>query len=170
MSKYTELFNFFRTCPALGSLWSIGAEENIGVRVILPQGASDAVRYDEDIDVLGNYNCTVTPFPSVFEDYQINCYQYYDAGDSNEPEYNQNVLSLEEVQSICDWVEEQNELGNLPKITGERVVSIECVPRVPQIRYVNEQESTIGYFVTVRVRYVNRRKKKEIEIDNAETE
>lgn len=165
MSKYSEIFDFFRTCPALADLWSIAATEDIGVNVILPQGASPVVQYQEYIDNLGGYNCDIVPYPSVYEDYQINCYRWYDTKDSSEPEYNQNVLSLDEVQSICDWIKGQNETGNLPQITGEKVVSIECNPYIPQIRYINEVENTIGYFITVRIRYVNKAQRRSVEYE-----
>lgn len=155
MSKITEIFDFMRTCPSLANLWSIGATEKRGVSVILPQGASPAVQYREFFDNVGDYNCEIVPYPSVYEDYQINCYQFYDTGDDSKPGDNINVMSFDEVQEICDWIAEQNEKGNLPKITGKQVVSIECNPFVPQIRGVNRQENLIAYFITVRIRYVN---------------
>lgn len=162
MSKYTEIFEYMRQCPRLKSLWSIGATENENISVILPQGASPAVQYDESIDVCGNYEGEIIPFPSVYEDYEINCYKFYDSNDSNAPKTNLNVMSLEQVQEICDWIIAQNESGNLPNITGEQVISIECEPFVPRIRYVNEKENIIAYYITVRIRYVNRRRQKTV--------
>lgn len=165
MSKDSELFDFFRTCPLLENLWSIAAVENIGVYVILPQGTSAEVQYVDSLDVLGNYKCEIVPFPSVYEDYQINCYVDYDVNDDQDPQRNINVLKLDEVQSICDWIKEQNENGNLPDITGEKVVSIECLPYRPQVRYVNEQEKLIAYFITVRIRYVNKAQRRSVEYE-----
>ncbi len=164
MGKYAKIFDYFRKCPELADLWSIAATEDIGKRVILPQGASPAVQYQEYIDNTGGYNCEIVPYPSVYEDFQINCYEWYDAKDGSAPAHNENVLSLEAVQSICDWVKEQNDNGNLPDI-GEKVVSIECNPFVPQIRYVNPEENTAGYFITVRLRYVNRAQRKMVEYE-----
>lgn len=163
MSKYIEIFDYMRQCPQLADLWSIAATEEVDVNVIFPQGTSTVAQYQEYFDVYGNYVCEIVPFPSVYEDYQINCYRWYDSKDNTAPKWNQNVLKLDEVQSICDWVKEQNDNGNLPKITGKQVVSIECNPFNPQIRYVNEQENTIGYFITIRIRYVNRQKRKSVE-------
>ncbi len=165
MSKYTEIFEFMQKCPQLENLWSIGATETAGVNVILPQGASPAVMYEEKLDALGNYECDIIPYPSVYEDFQINCFRFYDSGDSSAPDGNINVMSLDEVRSVCEWVSEQNENGNLPEITGEKVVSIECNPFVPQIRAVNSQENMIAYFITVRIRYVNKAQRKSIEYD-----
>ncbi len=162
MSKYAKIFEYFRQCPELADLWSIAATEDIGKRVILPQGASPAVQYREFIDSTGGYNCEIVPYPSVYEDFQINCYEWYDVKDGSAPAHNENVLSLEAVQSICEWVKEQNDKNNFPDI-DEKIVSIECNPFVPQIRYVNPEENTVGYFITVRLRYVNRAQRKTVE-------
>ena len=164
MSKYAKIFEYFRQCPELFDLWSIAATEDIGKRVILPQGASPAVQYQEFIDNTGGYNCEIVPYPSVYEDFQINCYEWYDVKDGSDPAKNENVLSLEAVQSICDWVKSQNDANNFPDI-DEKVVSIECNPFVPQIRYVNPEENTVGYFITVRLRYVNRAQRKSVEYE-----
>ena len=155
MSKYAELFQYLRQCPILADLWSIGATEDAGVKVILPQSSSQSKRYNEKIDVTDAYSCEIIPYPSIYEDYQINCYSYYDASDSSEPAININVLSLDEVQSICDWITEQSENSNYPELTGLKVVDISCEPNMPQIRYINPDENIIGYFITVRIRYVN---------------
>lgn len=164
MDTYARLFEYFRQCPQLADLWSIAATEEQGVRVILPQGASPTHQYIEETDTLGNYTCEIVPYPSVFRDFQVNCYVPYDVNDDSAPFDNYNVLNLEEVESICEWVKEQNEVGNFPDI-GEKIVSIECNPFVPQIRYTNVQESIICYFITVRLRYVNREQKKVVEYE-----
>ena len=164
MNKYATLFEYFRQCPLLENLWSIAGTENRGVRVILPQGASPTHQYHESVDTLGNYQCEIVPYSSVYEDFQINCYEWYDVNDDSAPTKNENVLTLEEVTSICDWVKEQNDIGNFPDI-NEKIVSIECNPFVPQIRYVNPDENTVGYFITVRLRYVNRAQRKPVEYE-----
>lgn len=162
MSKYAKIFEYFRQCPELADLWSVAATEDIGVRVILPQGASPTHQYQEFIDANGGFNCEIVPYPSVYEDFQINCYEWYDVKDGSAPAGNVNVLSLEAVQSICDWVKEQNDNNHFPDI-AEKVVSIECNPFVPQIRYVTPEENTVCYFITVRLRYVNRAQRKTVE-------
>ena len=157
MSKYSELFTYLRTCPQLADLWSIGATEDVGVNVILPQGSSSTAQYRSYRDTTGAFNCDVTPEPAVFEDYQINCFRLLDANDSSTPAFNINVLQIEDVQAIIDWIFAQDAAGNMPTITGETVVSIECNPRVPQIRYINNAENTVAYFITLRVYFVNKR-------------
>lgn len=164
MDKYAVLFNYFRQCPYLKNLMSIASERNKGNTVILPQGASPAVQYQEQFDVNGYYNCTIEPYPSVYEDFQINCYVGMDINDTSNPFENYNVLKYNEVVGVCDWVKAQNEANNFPDI-NELVVSIECNPFVPQIRYVDPDTNTVGYFITVRLRYVNRTPRKQVEYD-----
>ena len=164
MSVSTGLFNFLRQCPQLKDLLSIGGTEEIGVNVILPLGASSAVQYNENMDVLGNYEGEVIPIPSVYEDFQINCYEFYDTNDVGSPMTNINVLTYDEVRAVCDWIIEQDEKQNFPQI-GRNVISIECTPFVPQIRYVNEQENIIAYFITLRIRYVNPRRHRAVEYE-----
>ena len=162
MSKYANIVNYFRQCPELKQLLGIaGIEERVNC-VILPQGASPAVQFSDKTDVYGNYEATIEPYATVYEDFQINCYKWYDANDTSRPDGNVNVLSYDEVQSVCDWVRKQNNNNNFPDI-GEKVVSIDCEPFVPQIQYVNSQEEIVAYFITVRVRYVNPLKKKVVE-------
>lgn len=141
---------------------SIAGEGDRGNTVILPQGASPAVQYQEFFDTVGGYNCEIVPYPSVYEDFQINCYEWYDVKDANPPRYNENVLTYQEVCGVCKWVQNQNEINNFPDI-GEKIVSIECNPFVPQIRFVDPDTNTVGYFVTIRLRYVNRIERKSVE-------
>ena len=154
MSVIAGIFEFMRQCPQLAQLWSIGGVEEADISVILPQGASEAVQYNEFTDVTDGYNGEIIPFPSVYEDFQINCFKFYDTNDNGSPAMNINVMSYDDVRAVCDWISAQDDAGNFPDI-GKNVISIECTPFVPQIRYVNEQENIIAYFITVRVRYVN---------------
>ncbi len=164
MSKYTTLFEYFRKCPYLSELMSIAATTEHGNTVILPQGASPAVQYQEFFDTLGEYNCTIEPYPSIYEDFQINCYEWYDVKDNAPPSRNRNVLTYEEVCSVCDWVKEQNAKDNFPDI-GEKIIAVECNPFVPQVRYIDPDTNTVGYFITVRIRYVNRTPRKTVEYE-----
>ena len=167
MDKYAALFEYFRKCPYLKNLMSIAGGSEQGNTVILPQGASPAVQYQEQFNVNGGYECIIEPYPSVYEDFQVNCYEWYDAKDTNPPKFNENVLTYQDVCRGCDWIEAQNEAENFPEI-GEKIVSIECNPFVPQIRYVDPDTNTVGYFITVRIRYVNRKQRKLVEYGTAD--
>ena len=109
MTKYAKLFEYFRKCPYLKNLMSIATDSDRGKTVILPQGASPVVQYQEAVDVNGGYECVIEPYPSIYEDFQINCFELYDAKDNSPPQFNENVLTYEDVCGVCDWVKEQNE-------------------------------------------------------------
>lgn len=158
MKKYGILFDYFRKCPFLSGMMNIAAKSEWGNTVIIPQGASAVSEYEEKIDALGNYQCVIQPYPSIYEDFQINCYVPYDAKEEALSDTN-NVLTYEQVCGVCEWIANQNESGNFPEI-GEKIVSVECNPFVPQIKYIDAYTKTVGYFLTVRIRYVNRRVKK----------
>lgn len=158
-SKIVEIFNYMRECPQLSGLWSIAGVEDVDVNIILPQGASAKRQYLDSTDITDKYECEIVPYDRFYEDYQINCYKRYDVGDSSSPEMNINVLKFDEVQKICDWVAEQDEALNLPKITGESVVAIEANPHIPQIRFTNPEKNIIGYFITVRIHFKNKAKR-----------
>lgn len=142
----------------------IAAKADIGNNVILQQGASEAYRRTEWEDVLGQKHIIEEPYPTVYEDYQINCYAGYDVNDTSSPIVNTNVLTLEEVNSVCEWIKEQNEKNNFPNV-DEKIISMECNPFVPQIRYVDEITNTIGYYITVRIRYVNDAQEKRVVVN-----
>ena len=48
---------------------------------------------------------------------------------------------------------------------AKKVIAVECYPFVPQIRFVDELRNIIGYFITIRIRYVNTAKRKHIEYE-----
>ncbi len=155
MSRISELFSYLLECPQFAALWGDAAAENCGDGTILPQGSSEMVTYNENTDVYGNYECEIVPNPSVYEDYRINCYTVSGSTDESASESSINIINLDDVQKICDWIAGQNTNGNLPTITGLNVVSVECRPFVPQIEYLGAENKTAAYFITIRLRYVN---------------
>lgn len=154
MINYKNLFSYFRQCPYLSSLMSIAGEAEQGMKIILPRGSGERIRHSEKVDALGNYTNTITPYPSTYEDFQINCYEWYDVNDTSPPQLNVNTLTYEDVCGVCQWIEEQNAINNFPDV-GEKIVSIECLPFVPQIQYIDANTNTVGYYISVRIRYVN---------------
>jgi len=150
MGKYTEIFNYLKQCPQLNQLWGLYAEEIDGTSVILPFGTSPRRNLDGYIDTLGLYNGEIKPLPSVYEEYQVNCYKDIV---SNATEYN--FMKLEDVQAVCDWIIEQDENGNLPQLAGKQTISVEPFPFNPQVRYIDPDKNIVAYFITVRITYVN---------------
>ena len=157
------LFDYFRQCPELEDLLVIAGREEANKTIILPQGASQKRQHDDRFDVNGDYHCDIIPYPSIYEDYHINCYRRYDVNDESLFD-NVNAMNYAEVKRVCEWVEEQDNNNNFPQI-GENIVSIECNPFVPQVRYVDEKNNIVCYFITIRLRYVNRTPRKTVKYE-----
>jgi len=156
--KYNDIFKWLLQCPQLSELWQIYATMKDGANVILPFGTSERRRLTDYIDNVGGYNAEIKPTASVYEEYQINCYR-----DVVADENDYNVLKIEDVQAICDWIIEQDESGNLPEIEGVKVVAVEPHPFNPQIRFIDPESNIIGYYFTLRVYYVNTAKARDVE-------
>ncbi len=151
MSKYSEIFDWLKTCPVLRSRLSFAsAEENDGDNVVLPFGTSARRNLVDYIDVDGMYCGDITPLPSVYEEYQIQCYRYI-----NPEQDTANIMTLDEVQQVCDWVIEQDEAGNLPVITGKQVVSVEPFPFNPQVAGRDVETGLWKWYFTLRITYQN---------------
>lgn len=158
MSKFQEIADWLSGCPQLATLWNISAEPVNGTNVILPFGTSQRRSINDYQDVTGAYNATLKPLPSVYEEYQINCYREF-AENQNEL----NALSAYDVQAICDWIIEQDEKGNLPKLTGKTVIAAEPYPFIPQIRGVDPENKLIVYYLTLRITYINTARRRSVQ-------
>ena len=145
-------------CPQLSSLWNISAYEQDGANVIMPTGTSYRRNITESIGVDGWYEATLTPLPSIYEEYQINCYKTIVNNDNDF-----NTLNFEDVEKVIDWITEQDEKQNFPQISGRKIIAVECFPFIPQIRGVDPDTGLICYYVTVRITYVNPAKSRLIE-------
>ena len=145
-------------CPLLQTLWNISAEEQDGANVILPAGTSNRRNINDRIDVSGWYECEIEPLPSVYEEYQINCYKTIVANDN---EFN--TLNFEDVEKVIEWVADQDEIGNFPDIYNKKIVAVDCFPFIPQIRGVDPDTGLVCYYITLRITYANTTKGRAIE-------
>ena len=157
MSTQTKLTEWLKTCPSLSSLWNISAYEQDGANVIIPTGTSAKRNIVDRIDANGFYEADIVPLPSVYEDYQINCYRTIVENDN---EFNS--LNYDEVEKVIQWIEEQDELQNFPDV-GKPVVALDCYPSIPQIRGVDPDTGLVCYYITLRITLVNTAKSRYVE-------
>ncbi len=156
MSKISTLFEYMRQCPQLNNLWSIFGEIEKGSQIIFPRGSSPIYAAEnEGWDVTGEYVGTLAPYPSIYEDFQIDMVQRTDPNDDRNTADNINIVSYDEVEQVCSWLLEQNAKRNLPKIEGLKVLSIEPTGTAPVVWSVDDKNQLIVYAITVRLRYVN---------------
>lgn len=159
MSKYREIFDWLKTCPTFYSRLSFAsADMNDGDNVVLPFGTSARRSLDDFIDTDGYYNGEIKPLPSVYEEYQVQCFRYI-----NPEQDDLNIMTLDEVQAVCDWVCEQDEIGNFPDITGKKVVAVEPFPFNPQTVGRDTETGLWKWVFTLRVTYQNTAKGRSVD-------
>lgn len=157
MSKTENITKWLMKCPELYSLWNISALTQDGTSIIFPSGSSQRRNLSDKIDITGRYNADIIPFPSVYEEYQINCYKTFT---DNSNDYN--IMKYEDVERVIEWIHTQDENGNFPDI-GKVVISTECFPFIPQIRAVSPDSRLICYYITLRITYINTSKERNIQ-------
>lgn len=157
MSKQTAITEWLKQCPILESLWNISAYEQDGANVIIPTSTSYTRNINESLGTDGSYEADIIPLPSVYEEYQINCYKTIVENDNSF-----NALKFEEVESVVEWITEQDEIGNFPNI-NRTVIAVESFPFIPQIRGVDPDTGLICYYITLRITYVNTLRGRSIE-------
>jgi hypothetical protein len=167
MSKTTDLYDFFLECPYCQDLLPISADTSRGADVFFPRGSSSIYALqNERLDVLGNYSCTMMPYPSIFEDWQMNCYRETDPNDETQNGNNLNIIAHDEVEKICKWILEKNAKRELPKYSGERVFAIIPTETKPAIWGADALTNEIVYAIIVRVYFVNPEKMIDIEYES----
>lgn len=158
MSKTKAITDWLMQCPELSALWNISAEASDGANILIPSGTSERRSISDKLDVLGWYEADIRPLPSVYEEFQVNCYKGFA---ENNNDYN--VMNFEDVENAIEWVQKQDEAQNFPQFDGKQIVSVDVFPFQPQIRGVSVDSNLVCYYFTLRIRYVNTAKGRAIE-------
>jgi hypothetical protein len=108
---------------------------------------------NDRLGVDGYYEAEIVPLPSVYEEYQINCYRTIV---ENNNEFN--ALNFEGVEDVVEWITEQDENGNFPQIDNKKIIAVESFPFIPQIRGVDPDTGLVCYYITLRITYINNAK------------
>lgn len=160
MSDLENIKDWLMECPQMQNLFSITAEGNDGDNLITPFSSSDRVSISDKSDITGHYEADIIPFDSVYEEYQVDCFRMAYANEDN-----YNIMSYNDVKSVCDWIEQQNVIKNFPNI-GKSIVRVEPKPFLPGVRFKDVENNLVGYFFTLRITYVNPIKRQSIEYGN----
>lgn len=158
MSTIKAITQWLSKCPQLAKIINISAEPRDGTYVVLPAGSSSRRSINDTIDVTGCYTADIIPSASVYQEFQINCYQAFY---SNDNEFN--VLKYDEVEAVINWINKQDEIQNFPDIDGIQTVAVETFPFIPQIRGADPETGLICYYITLRITYVNMAKGRSVE-------
>lgn len=158
MSKQKAITDWLIQCPELSTLWNISAYEQDGANVIVPAGTSYRREFNDNLSVDGWYEADFIPLPSVYEEYQINCYRTLVANDNDF-----NALTFEQVEKVIEWITQQDEKEKFPEINNKVIVSVECFPFIPQVRGIDPDTGLICYYITLRITYINTTKRRSFE-------
>lgn len=157
--NYIKIVEYLRQCPQIRELLPIAGEEEAYSSVILCAGGSSTGNVSGKFDNLGGYEGQISPIPTVYRDYQINCYRPYDVGDNSPPGENINALTAQEVDEIYNWIAKMDNEENFPDVE-EKIVSVECTDAQSYIRGVDADSNIVCYAVTLRIWYVNETRKR----------
>ena len=151
MSDFNVIYEWLKNgCEALYNLWVVSSILDDRCNTIQPNSAENMYEVTAERYTDRGMKYVFTPREPYYFDVDIICYRacYKDQNDYN-------MDTLEEVQSVCDWLIEQQNSGNVPKFETYPCYQIECLTPRPFIRNTYEWDASPGgiivdYAVTVR--------------------
>lgn len=154
MDKNKAIITYLSQCPAIAKsqLFFNFAEEKDSNKQIVTSATDKAVeRPYIDGSVLKRYTFTILDYRSII--YQALVLK---AGYPNE-----NVEEMLDVQSIIDWITEQNDIRNFPNFGDDCVVEeIVALTDSPNVNGVDKSSSPAiaKYSIAIRVQYLDKSK------------
>ncbi len=147
MNNFELIHKWLKQCPELNKLWVVSSLLEDKKNVLLPAKSENMynVKFTKYAD--GGKKYVFEPREPYFFDVDIICYRENVASDND---YNFDTQSA--MQSVCDWVINQQNTGAAP---GGDIYQIECLTPIPFIRNQYQSESDpniilVDYAVTVR--------------------
>ena len=149
------VINFIMGCPEIQAhpLYFNFAEAKDNTKQLVTV-ANDRILNKPYIDgsVQKRYSFTIIDFRSVI----------YQALVDGMVDKNENVEEVVDVQSIIDWIDEQNELKNFPDFgAGYTIDEMHCTSDVPNLNGVdtNVKPALAKYSFTIQIDYLDNTKK-----------
>lgn len=103
-----------------------------------------------DGSVLKRYSFTLIDFKSISDLALVNLVGYT----------NENIEEMSDVQSLIDWVKEQDELRNYPDFGSDCAIQeMRTTADNPTLDGINEQEQLAMYSFTIQIDYIDYSKK-----------
>lgn len=118
--------------------------------ILIPNSAAHMYDVTTEPYVDGGRKYRFKPTEPYYFDVDIICYRAVHEDDAD-----RNIRQLARVQSVCDWLIEQQNSGNAPEFEQHICYQIECLTAVPFIRNVYAADGDtskifVDYAVTVR--------------------
>lgn len=103
-----------------------------------------------DGSVLKRYSFTIIDFKSISDSALVNLVGYS----------NENIEELADVQSLMDWIKEQNDVQNYPDFGKDcEIQEMKTTAENPTLDGINEDEQLAMYSFTIQIDYIDYSKK-----------
>lgn len=150
MDKNQIMINFIKTCPAINScpLYFNFAEENDNINHFIAETDPNAVKTFIDGSILRQYTFSIISYKSIAHNPLIDREGYID----------ENVGDLAQVQSIIDWINEQEDEHNYPDFgTNTQIERMWCITDDPDLHGVDVTKNPplAKYSVVIRLEYLD---------------
>lgn len=156
MNDFEQIFEWLKECPELYNLWVISSLLKDDKNILQPNSTSNMYNVNCEKYVDNRKKISFIPVEPYYFDIDIICYRSL-YGDENQD----NIEVQKKLQSVCDWLIEQQNTDNTPY---EECYQVECLNPKPFIRgaYQDNDSNTVlvDYAVTVRFYTDNPAKKK----------
>ena len=127
-NKHKAVWDWLKTCPHIGDLFFNASRAEDGNTQLIPS-ESEVVKYIDGTRQM-RYECALTRYMAY----------------SADPNDESNVATLVDFDKVAEWLEEQNETGNLPKFpAGYSVLEATVLPS--QSGWMVAQDMTLAKFM-----------------------
>lgn len=154
MDKHEAMIEYIQQCPVIAANPTYfnfaEGEDNTKQLIVLGNDKSVAKPYI-DGSVLRKYTLTIVDYRSVAYQALVNVTGYS----------NESVAELQDVQSIIDWVNEQEELKNYPDFGTDCVIDkVESLSDTPKLNGVDHSTTPnlAKYSISIQVTYLDKSK------------
>ena len=155
MDKNKAIIKYLMQCPTIKNnplFFNFGEVEDNSKQIVTTSTDKNIERPYIDGSVLKRYTFTIIDYRSVI----------YQALVTIEGDDNENVEDMMDVQSIIDWIDEQNDNYNFPDFGNDCVVEeITALTDIPDLNGVDKDWSPnlAKYSIAIRVQYLDNTKK-----------
>ena len=155
MDKNKAIIKYLMQCPTIKNnpvFFNFGEVEDNSKQIVTTSTDKNIERPYIDGSVLKRYTFTIIDYRSVI----------YQALVTIEGYDNENVEDMMDVQSIIDWIDEQNDNYNFPDFGNDCVVEEITAPTdIPNLNGVDKDSSPnlAKYSIAIRVQYLDNTKK-----------
>ena len=143
MSDFNKIYDWLKeNCEPISNLWAVSSLLEDGFNMIQPNSSQNMYDVDYESYADSQRRYIFKPREPYFFDVDIICYRAAYTGHNDE-----NLETLNEIQSVCDWLINQQNIGGVPTLTSAECYQVECLTPKPFIRGVYDWNGSPGGFI-----------------------